>query len=257
MHFLVCHYITGCHNKREPNETDGDMGTLEDWRDERLAKIITLFQAHIRGHILRKSYQKLCDQRVALSIIQRNIRKWLGLKNWMWWKLYTRIKPLLPPSMSSMSVCCSPGGQGAKPTPQLPMTSEVTPLLNEGSSSSSQLEPAPGVLGSLVWPGSALPCAGSTGPPARGPSPVQAPAHNANSASAAKPEPRRGPPSRRKKDDPSPSARRFRLQNSCPGRWVVGWGKPPCCHGEAPSDAVADPASFPAPSWRLRQTTWR
>ena len=33
--------------------------------------------------------------RVALSIIQRNIRKWLGLKNWMWWKLYTRIKPLL------------------------------------------------------------------------------------------------------------------------------------------------------------------
>ena len=73
----------------------GVLGTLEDWRDERLAKIITLFQAHIRGHILRKSYQKLCDQRVALSIIQRNIRKWLGLKNWMWWKLYTRIKPLL------------------------------------------------------------------------------------------------------------------------------------------------------------------
>ena len=32
---------------------------------------------------------------VALSIIQRNIRKWLGLKNWMWWKLYTRVKPLL------------------------------------------------------------------------------------------------------------------------------------------------------------------
>ena len=41
----------------------GVMGTLEDWRDERLARIITLFQAHIRGSILRKSYQKLCDQR--------------------------------------------------------------------------------------------------------------------------------------------------------------------------------------------------
>ena len=32
---------------------------------------------------------------VALSIIQRNIRKWLGLRNWLWWKLYTRVKPLL------------------------------------------------------------------------------------------------------------------------------------------------------------------
>ena len=41
----------------------GVLGTLEDWRDERLARIITLFQAHIRGSILRKSYQKLCDQR--------------------------------------------------------------------------------------------------------------------------------------------------------------------------------------------------
>lgn len=33
--------------------------------------------------------------RMGLSIIQRNIRKWLGLRNWTWWKLYVRIKPLL------------------------------------------------------------------------------------------------------------------------------------------------------------------
>ena len=33
----------------------GVLGTLEDWRDERLARIITLFQAHIRGSILRKA----------------------------------------------------------------------------------------------------------------------------------------------------------------------------------------------------------
>ncbi len=30
-----------------------------------------------------------------MSVIQRNIRKWLSLKNWQWWKLYTRVKPLL------------------------------------------------------------------------------------------------------------------------------------------------------------------
>jgi len=33
--------------------------------------------------------------RVALSIIQRNIRRWLTMRNWQWWKLYTRVKPLL------------------------------------------------------------------------------------------------------------------------------------------------------------------
>jgi len=33
--------------------------------------------------------------RVALSVIQRNIRRWLAMRNWQWWKLYTRVKPLL------------------------------------------------------------------------------------------------------------------------------------------------------------------
>ena len=28
-------------------------------------------------------------------MIQRNIRKWLGLKNWLWWRLYVKVKPLL------------------------------------------------------------------------------------------------------------------------------------------------------------------
>ena len=33
--------------------------------------------------------------RMALAMIQRNIRKWLTLRHWHWWKLYTRVKPLL------------------------------------------------------------------------------------------------------------------------------------------------------------------
>ncbi|BFZ03204.1 hypothetical protein BsWGS_06243 [Bradybaena similaris] len=73
----------------------GVLGTLEDMRDERLSKIISMFQAHIRGYLMRKSYKKLQDQRVGLSVIQRNIRKWLGLKNWLWWRLYVKVKPLL------------------------------------------------------------------------------------------------------------------------------------------------------------------
>jgi len=53
---------------------------LEDMRDEALTKIVSRFQAFIRGYLMRKNYKKLQDQRVALSIIQRNIRKWLLLR---------------------------------------------------------------------------------------------------------------------------------------------------------------------------------
>ena len=32
---------------------------------------------------------------MALTKIQRNIRRWMAMRNWQWWKLYTRVKPLL------------------------------------------------------------------------------------------------------------------------------------------------------------------
>ncbi|VEL26965.1 unnamed protein product, partial [Protopolystoma xenopodis] len=32
---------------------------------------------------------------VALTLIQRNIRKYLLLRNWPWWRLYTKVKPML------------------------------------------------------------------------------------------------------------------------------------------------------------------
>jgi len=73
----------------------GVLGQLEDIRDERLSKIIALFQAWIRGYVMRKSYKKLQDQRKALDTIQRNIRSWLAVKNWQWMKLYYHVKPLL------------------------------------------------------------------------------------------------------------------------------------------------------------------
>ncbi|XP_076459070.1 myosin heavy chain, striated muscle-like isoform X2 [Babylonia areolata] len=73
----------------------GVLGMLEDMRDERLSKIIAMFQAFIRGYLMRKAYKKLQDQRVGLSVIQRNIRKWLALRNWLWWKMYCKVKPLL------------------------------------------------------------------------------------------------------------------------------------------------------------------
>ena len=48
----------------------GVLGSLEDWRDERLGKIMTMFQSLVRGCILRDSYQRLMDQRCVFYAAQ-------------------------------------------------------------------------------------------------------------------------------------------------------------------------------------------
>uniref|UniRef100_T1IQ65 Myosin heavy chain, muscle n=1 Tax=Strigamia maritima TaxID=126957 RepID=T1IQ65_STRMM len=73
----------------------GVLGQLEEMRDDRLGKIITWLQSWIRGYFTRKNFKKLQEQRVALLVIQRNLRKYLTLRNWQWWKLYSKVKPLL------------------------------------------------------------------------------------------------------------------------------------------------------------------
>ncbi len=73
----------------------GVLGQLEDLRDIAVSKIISMLQAHIRTYVMKKQYKKMMDQRVALSVLQRNIKKYLSLRNWPWWKLYTKVKPLL------------------------------------------------------------------------------------------------------------------------------------------------------------------
>lgn len=64
-------------------------------RDDRLGKIMTWLQAWIRWYFVKKNFKKLQDQRIALLVIQRNLRKFLTLRNWLWWKLYSKVKPLL------------------------------------------------------------------------------------------------------------------------------------------------------------------
>ena len=48
---------------------------------------------------LRFSFENLSSvlvpPRVGLAVLQRNIRKYLVLRNWGWWRLYTKVKPLL------------------------------------------------------------------------------------------------------------------------------------------------------------------
>ncbi|KAI3381133.1 hypothetical protein SNEBB_007545 [Seison nebaliae] len=73
----------------------GVVGQLEDMRDTALSKIVMKLQSHIRGFLMLKNYRTMLEQRIALSVLQRNIKKFLAVKNWPWWKLFTKVKPLL------------------------------------------------------------------------------------------------------------------------------------------------------------------
>uniref|UniRef100_A0A8D3DLD3 Myosin, heavy chain 7B, cardiac muscle, beta a n=1 Tax=Scophthalmus maximus TaxID=52904 RepID=A0A8D3DLD3_SCOMX len=73
----------------------GLLGHLEELRDERLVKVLTLLQAAARGEIIRRQLNRMTEKREALMIIQWNIRAFNAVKHWPWMKLFFKIKPLL------------------------------------------------------------------------------------------------------------------------------------------------------------------
>merc|ERR1712168_515774 len=73
----------------------GIVGELEEMRDERLSKIISQFQAYCKAHLQRIEFKKMQARVVGLAVIQRNIRKFLYIRNWPWWKLFLLVQPML------------------------------------------------------------------------------------------------------------------------------------------------------------------
>ncbi|XP_014670674.1 PREDICTED: myosin heavy chain, muscle-like [Priapulus caudatus] len=73
----------------------GALGRLEELREERIRRIVTLMQAWARGKKMREQYEVMKAQRLGMIIIQRNVRKYIQCRNWPWWKLYTKVKPML------------------------------------------------------------------------------------------------------------------------------------------------------------------
>merc|ERR1719223_2658020 len=73
----------------------GILGQLEELRDEIIVRILTLLQSQMRRYLVKKNIKNMLAQKQALSMIQRNARAYLTLKNWMWFQLFGNIKPLL------------------------------------------------------------------------------------------------------------------------------------------------------------------
>ena len=69
----------------------GVLAKLEEDRDTKLTEIITIFQAFCRGNLARKHYEKRTQQLSAIRVLQRNCLNYLKLRNWPWWRLFTKV----------------------------------------------------------------------------------------------------------------------------------------------------------------------
>uniref|UniRef100_A0AAQ4R7N0 Myosin-9 n=1 Tax=Gasterosteus aculeatus aculeatus TaxID=481459 RepID=A0AAQ4R7N0_GASAC len=73
----------------------GVLAHLEEERDIKITDVVISFQAWCRGYVARKAFTKRQQQLTAMKVIQRNCVAYLKLRNWQWWRLFTKVKPLL------------------------------------------------------------------------------------------------------------------------------------------------------------------
>ncbi|VDD93269.1 unnamed protein product, partial [Enterobius vermicularis] len=73
----------------------GVVAHLEDLRDEKLSILITGLQAQIRTFYRQIEFAERKKLAMAQKCLQKNIKLWIHLRTWDWFKLYGRVKPLL------------------------------------------------------------------------------------------------------------------------------------------------------------------
>ncbi|XP_045068321.1 myosin-9-like isoform X2 [Coregonus clupeaformis] len=73
----------------------GVLAHLEEERDMKITDVIISFQAWCRGYVARRAFARRQQQLTAMKVIQRNCSAYLKLRNWQWWRLFTKVKPLL------------------------------------------------------------------------------------------------------------------------------------------------------------------
>ncbi|XP_003379319.1 putative myosin head (motor domain) [Trichinella spiralis] len=73
----------------------GILARLEELHDEELSKIMVGVQATARSYLAKLDSRRRKKAHEASLLIQKNVRKWLKLRSWPWFRLYGRVKPLL------------------------------------------------------------------------------------------------------------------------------------------------------------------
>lgn len=96
----------------------GVLAHLEEERDLKITDVIMAFQAMCRGYLARKAFTKRQQQLTAMKVIQRNCAAYLKLRNWQWWRLFTKVSiglmpyrpPPLPQPQALLGSRCGKGG---------------------------------------------------------------------------------------------------------------------------------------------------
>merc|ERR1719385_477638 len=73
----------------------GILGYMEEVREDRIGSVLSWLQAQARGKSSRMVFKKMQDQKLALFCMQRTIRNYYIGKTWLWWQLWTNLKPQL------------------------------------------------------------------------------------------------------------------------------------------------------------------
>ncbi|KAL3088350.1 hypothetical protein niasHT_023910 [Heterodera trifolii] len=73
----------------------GVLASLEELRDEALSAVIVQFQRVCRFHLAQKELKRRLAEKIGVKIVQRNVRRWCSLRSWPWFRLFSRIKPLI------------------------------------------------------------------------------------------------------------------------------------------------------------------
>ncbi|KAF8634039.1 hypothetical protein AX17_004304 [Amanita inopinata Kibby_2008] len=78
----------------------GVLADLEERRDLLLYDIFSRLQAVSRKFTARRQMKKILNRAIAIRTIQRNARVYGELREWPWWQLYTKVRPLLAATRS-------------------------------------------------------------------------------------------------------------------------------------------------------------
>merc|ERR1712183_175810 len=73
----------------------GALAFLEENRDDIVLKLLRMLQGQVYKRIKGKLYEKRRDQRELIKVCQRNFRKYMALRNWGWFVIIQKTRPLI------------------------------------------------------------------------------------------------------------------------------------------------------------------
>merc|ERR1712061_45813 len=73
----------------------GALAFLEEKRDDIVLKLVRFLQGEVLKRIRGAVYEKKRDQRELIKVVQRNFRKYMALRNWGWFIIIQKTKPLI------------------------------------------------------------------------------------------------------------------------------------------------------------------